>query len=850
MARDENLNDPPTVSIPDDKALEREKWSSREALELAQGIINAIPDVLFEVDREGRYLNVWTKNFDLLAAPKEALLGRTIHEVLPPEQAFSAMNALSEADAKGVAYGHVIGIPQQDGGYLWFEHSLAKKHGEHPAEDTFLVLSRDITERRQVEHTLEEVRARLLSVVQAIPDAVWLKDMDGIYLFCNRAFEQAVGKSENEIIGGTDYDLLEPEVASRCLETDRAAIAAGCLRIAEEWITHRGIGQRVLLETRKTPVFDANGRMTGVLGVGCDITKRRQTAEALAAREREFRTLVENTPDTVARYDRDCRRLYVNPAFAALIEGGATALIGKTPSECPGGLNSVIYEQQMQEVFTTAKGREYEFTWKNQLGREFCTLIRLTPEFGPDGTVESVLAVGRDITELNASRKKIHQMAFYDPLSSLPNRVLFNDRLRQMIANASWQGQTAGVMLIDLDRFKEINDSMGHAIGDELLCEVAARLSACVRSHDTVARFGGDEFAVLLPEIDHQDELGHIAARILDKFGEPFLLDGKEVFVSGSLGIAVYPRDSTSADDLVKYADSAMYSAKRSGRNSFRYYSKDLTTSAQQRLVLESELRRAIERNELELHYQPKVLLHDGRMIGSEALLRWRHPRLGMVPPAQFIQIAEETGLIVELGAWVLREACHMATEWNGEAKPAHKVAINLSARQFQLQNLAMTVADILKDTGCRPEWIELEITESLLLDDNEGTLDTLTMLQAMGVTIAIDDFGTGYSALSYLARFPIDTLKIDRSFIQSAITDRYGAELVKAILSIARSLGQQVVAEGVETAQQAAFLAAHGCQIAQGFLYCKPLPASEFASLPQAFCIGHSTDVTVTPAC
>ncbi|MGR2739863.1 sensor domain-containing protein [Billgrantia sp. Q4P2] len=850
MTRYDNCDKPlpPAVCTTNGTGLEREEWSSREALELAQGIINAIPDVLFEVDRDGRYLNVWTKNFDLLAAPKEALLGRTVHEILPPEQATSAMEALATADEKGVSYGHIISIPQQDGTLLWFEHSLAKKHGERPSEDSFLVLSRDITERKKVEHALEEARTRLLSVVQAIPDAVWLKDMDGIFLFCNQAFEQAVGKPEAEVIGGTDYDLFDPETATRCRETDRAAIEAGRLCIDEEWITHRGIGQRILLETRKIPVFDAKGRMTGVFGVGCDITQRKHMEEALAAREREFRTLVENTPDTVARYDRDFRRLYVNPAFAALIEGGATVLIGKTPSECPGGPTSVIYEQQMRKVFTTAKDREFEFTWKNKGGREFCTLIRLTPEFGEDGTVESVLAVGRDITELNASRQKIHQMAFYDPLTSLPNRALFNDRLRQMIADASCHGQIAGVMLIDLDRFKEVNDTMGHAVGDELLCEVAARLRACVRNHDTVARFGGDEFAILLPEISHGDGLGRIADRILGKFDEPFLLDGKEVFVSCSLGVAVYPDDSSNADDLVKYADSAMYCAKRSGRNNFRYYSEDLTANAQQRLVLESELRRAVERNELELHYQPKVLLHEGMMVGSEALLRWRHPRLGMVPPMQFIQIAEDTGLIVDLGAWVLREACRTAAKWNGEAKPAHKVAINLSARQFQLQDLAGAVADILDDTACRPEWIELEITESLLLDNNDGTLDTLSALRAMGITIAIDDFGTGYSALSYLARFPIDTLKIDRSFIQSAITDHYGAELVKAILSIARSLGQQVVAEGVETVQQAAFLTAHGCQLAQGFLYSKPLPEAEIASLPQAFIGNHPATETARP--
>jgi EAL domain-containing protein (putative c-di-GMP-specific phosphodiesterase class I) len=283
-----------------------------------------------------------------------------------------------------------------------------------------------------------------------------------------------------------------------------------------------------------------------------------------------------------------------------------------------------------------------------------------------------------------------------------------------------------------------------------------------------------------------------------------------------------------------------MYFAKRSGRNNFRFYSKELTASARERLTLESELRRAVERKELELHYQPKVLLRNGMLIGSEALLRWRHPRLGMVPPNRFIQVAEDTGLIVDLGKWVLREACCTASEWNAEGKPLHKVAINLSARQFQPDDLVMTVAGILEETACRPEWIELEITESLLLDEDGKTLKMLSGLRTMGITIAIDDFGTGFSALSYLTRFPIDTLKIDRSFIHSVASDHYRAELVKAILSIARCLGQQVVAEGVETVEQAAFLDAYGCQVAQGFLYSMPLPKIEVASLPQYFNRGN----------
>jgi diguanylate cyclase (GGDEF)-like protein len=571
-------------------------------------------------------------------------------------------------------------------------------------------------------------------------------------------------------------------------------------------------------------------------GLIFDITERKRIEAALAEREHEFRTLIENSPDTVARYGRDLRRLYVNPVLAALQDGGAQALLGKTPSECPGGPYATLYEQNLAEVFASEKEREFEYVWTDRNGRECCNLIRLTPEFGKDGAMERILAVGRSITELYASRQKIHQMAFYDALTSLPNRALFNERLRQMIADRSWDGERAGVMLIDMDRFKTVNDTMGHAVGDELLCETARRLSSCVRSYDTVARLGGDEFAVLLPKIRSRDDLGRIARKILGKFDEHFLLDGREVFVSCSIGIAVYPDDSAEAHDLLRYADSAMYFAKRSGRNNFRFYSQDLTASARARLTLESELRHAIARGQFALHYQPKVLLENGTIIGSEALLRWCHPQLGMVPPGQFIQVAEDTGLIVDIGNWVLREACRTASEWNADDGPLHQVAINLSARQFQIGDLAATMAAILEETACRPEWIELEITESLLLDEDDKTPKILTGLRAMGIAIAIDDFGTGYSALNYLVRFPIDTLKIDRSFIHGVTTEKGRAELVKAILSIASCLGQDVVAEGVETVEQAEFLKAHGCKIAQGYLYSKPLPKADVASLPRQF--------------
>jgi diguanylate cyclase (GGDEF)-like protein len=392
------------------------------------------------------------------------------------------------------------------------------------------------------------------------------------------------------------------------------------------------------------------------------------------------------------------------------------------------------------------------------------------------------------------------------------------------------------LLFLDLDRFKAVNDTMGHEVGDMLLVEAAVRIKSCVRESDMVARLGGDEFVVLIPNVTDIAHFGGVAKKIVDVLLHPFELDGHIAYVSASVGIASYPSDADSADKLVSCADQSMYAAKEAGRNGFYFYSAELTLRANERLELEQALRYAVRRNELELYFQPKVSLADGALVGSEALLRWNHPQRGLVLPDKFISIAEDSGLIVAIGEWVLRDACRVACEWNAQGKPLHKVAINLSVRQFQSNDLVNTVRKALKDTHCRPQWIELEITESLLVDEGGDVLKVLGVFREMGITIAIDDFGTGYSSLSYLARFPIDTLKIDRSFTGRVCAEGHYPELVKAIISIARSLKQQVVAEGVETIEQAAMLHAHGCHIAQGYLYSKPIPKAAFEALPRSF--------------
>jgi diguanylate cyclase (GGDEF)-like protein len=457
--------------------------------------------------------------------------------------------------------------------------------------------------------------------------------------------------------------------------------------------------------------------------------------------------------------------------------------------------------------------------------------VRLQGRLIERGGQRYILSSVENISEHKQAEEQLRHQATHDELTGLANRALLQDRLEQSIHYANRSRRLVAVLLLDLDRFKVINDSLGHGFGDELLCSVARRLEQTIREADTVARMGGDEFAILLAEVADVEDVGLVARKILEQLTQPYLIEGREVTVTASLGISIYPQDGTDAQTLQRNADVAMYRAKEEG-NSFRFYTPEMNQRVMETLELEADLRRALDRGELLLHYQPKVNLTTGRIAGAEALLRWQHPLRGLVPPARFIPLAEETGLILPIGEWVLATACAQIRAWQDQGVAAVPVAVNLSARQFRRAVLGETIQRILRECRVAPRLLELELTESMIMQDSEAAAATMQQLKALGVTLALDDFGTGYSSLNYLRRFPVDCLKIDRSFISDVATDASAAAVATSIVAIAHSLGLNALAEGVETAEQLDFLVKCGCDSLQGYYFSRPLPAPEFTAL------------------
>jgi diguanylate cyclase (GGDEF)-like protein len=502
--------------------------------------------------------------------------------------------------------------------------------------------------------------------------------------------------------------------------------------------------------------------------------------------------------------------------------------MGRNPSLLRSGYTSDHKYREQWKAITAGREWRGELHSRKKNGEHFWEYVLVSPIKGADGTISHFLTVSEDITLRKEYEDQLVRQANFDDLTGLPNRVLMLDRLQGAVAAARRAERRMALIFVDLDRFKSVNDRLGHAAGDRLLTMASERLQACMREGDTVARLGGDEFAAVLPSLGSQVDAEIIAGRIIEALSAPFVIDGQEVFCTASLGITVYPSDGEEPQVLMRNADAAMYRVKETGRNGFQFFTPEMNAQAAERGRLETHLRYALERGELALHYQPLVDLTSGRVVGAEALLRWNSPEFGAVRPNVFIPLAEDTGLIVPIGAWVLRTACRQAKAWRVANGPDY-VAVNVSIRQFRDGELDQRVADILDEVGLPPAGLELEVTESLLLDDSGAAMASLEALDEMGVRLSIDDFGTGYSSLGYLKRYPFSTLKIDHSFVSGAGEDPDDKALIEAIVAMAHSLRLKVIAEGVETRGQLDFLYAKACDAIQGYYISEPLPPDQF---------------------
>jgi diguanylate cyclase (GGDEF)-like protein/PAS domain S-box-containing protein len=571
-----------------------------------------------------------------------------------------------------------------------------------------------------------------------------------------------------------------------------------------------------------------------------EVAVRKAAEGMLQRREREFRSLAENSPDVIARFDREHCFLYISPTVESVMGYPPHAFLGKpvgaiNPVQQPGEAAAVApLLQAIERVFKRELPQEAELTLLSTHHGERVLDVHLVPEWNAGGGVDSVLAIARDITERKKTEDRIHTLAFYDQLTGLPNRPLLVDRLHQAMNVSERTGCYGALFLIDLDNFKTLNDTLGHNMGDLLLTQVASRLSGCVRGSDTVARWGGDEFLVLILteskiESEAAADTKAVALKILTQLNVPYALEGVPYRCTPSLGATIFHGHGSSVENLTKEADIAMYKSKNAGRNTISFFDPALQLALMERAVMEAQMREALLNSQFVLHFQPQM---EGanRLVGAEALVRWQHPVKGLMGPDQFIPVAEETGMILQLGEWVLETACTQLAAWAFDSRKSQlSLAVNVSTRQFRQADFVEGVLAVVKRTGANPHRLKLELTESLLLENTEDVIEKMAVLKSVGVKFSLDDFGTGYSSLYYLKRLPLEQLKIDRSFVRDVLIDANDAAIARTIVALAQALGLQVIAEGVETEEQRAFLASVGCHSYQGYLFSRPVPLVEF---------------------
>jgi diguanylate cyclase (GGDEF)-like protein/PAS domain S-box-containing protein len=784
-------------------------------------ILSTMKGAVIVVDLAGRIRVANRAAATMLGHDESTLIGRHMRSVLAPEEKIStgrivhSAGTLEQSMRWRAADDRIIDVAVSS--------SYVRDAESNPVGVVYA--ASDVTERRRAEQRLRESEERYRKLFDGNPLPMWVYDFETLrFIEVNQAAERHYGYTRAEFLTMSIADIRPPDELPRM----RQALDALPPHIEGRLFWHRKKDGSIFEAEVTSFEFESAGRRARLV-IAVDVTERRGAEQRLRESEERYRLLFERNLAGVFRSTIDGRTLECNEAMARIFGYG-------TPAEFLSQPAIAVYDQpeDRQRLMSRLKEQRVLSNIEVRLRKRDGTPIWVLENINLlDGDVIEGTII--DITDRKTATEQMEYQAYHDVLTGLPNRLLFRDRIGVALAHAKRHRTAAAVMFLDLDQFKIVNDSLGHTVGDGLLQAVAARLVASVRAHDTVARMGGDEFTVLLSDVSDSNSAATVAQKILESVSYPMVIDGHELFVTTSIGIALYPDDGADAEALLKNADRAMYHAKEQGRNNFQFASMAALEATTGRLSIERSLHHAFERNEFVLHYQPMINVATGGTIGAEALIRWDHPERGQMLPDDFIPVAEECGLIHPIGEWVLRTACRQMKRWHDNGRADLRLAVNLSPRQFQQHNLASMIEDVLRETGYPGELLDIEITESTAMQHAEMSLAIMNRLKEMGIRISIDDFGTGYSSLSYLKRFPIDTVKIDQNFVRDLGAGSTGGPIISAVISMARALKLNVIAEGVENEEQLAFLRRENCEAIQGFFCSAPLPAAEFEATLRA---------------
>jgi diguanylate cyclase (GGDEF)-like protein/PAS domain S-box-containing protein len=806
-------------NITDRRRIEEELRAAEQRYRtLAKGSFEGI--VVIE---QGRYVDANEQFLEMLGVSRDELIGRELIDFLPPEDHDRILAIIGGRSESRVEHRMV----RKDGRVILVEaHGQGIEIDGRPAR---MAAIRDITERRQAEEAIRQSEARLRRAELVSKCGNWELHLDSGKIVASDGSLRIYGLSGSVL----DYT----EAKKQCLPEYRPILDEARINLIEHNAPYDVEFKIKTADTGETKVirslaeFDKEKRI--IFGVIEDITRQKITEETLRASEERYRGLVESQSEFLVRLDLHGCFVFANRAFCDAVGKSVSELAGQLwtglchPEDVAVIAQGLAKALNGPEYRATAEARVNAANGSRWVAWEGCAI------FDKGGDVIELQAVGRDITEHKKSKEKIWQQTNFDTLTGLPNRRMLRDRLEQEIKKSRRTGLPVALMFIDLDRFKEINDTLGHEKGDALLQEVARRLRGCVRESDTVGRPGGDEFIVILGDLEDIASVERVAGTILQRMAAPCQLDGDLAYVSASIGITLYPEDATEVGGLFKNADQAMYESKKLGRNRFNYFKPSMQAAAMGRVHLINDLRAALAENQFRVYYQPIVDLRTGEIRKAEALIRWQHPTRGLISPAEFIPIAEETGLIVEIGEWVFRQAASQAASWQSSQAGPIQISVNKSPVQFREGGSCKTDwGEHLLSLGLKGDSIAVEITEGLLLDASDAVNEALLRFRDSGVQVSLDDFGTGYSSLSYLKKFDIDYLKIDQSFVRGLSNDSSDRALCEAIIVMAHKLGMKVIAEGIETAEQRDLLKAAHCDYGQGYLFSRPVPAEQFTAL------------------